>query len=270
MFTDTTGEYIHGLKKEMTGDKLMKLINKNKSDNIIAFNPLASNKRNRIREEQRCIQKQGKEINWNATLNQIKKFAQNNRYTISMTREMIIDLAKEELPDYDMYFQTLDINELSTHLIGRDPIMYKEEQFIKPLKNLIRQPGVSLNACTQNAQELYKLAKNIPNASYSENDEQFDQSYLQFSIDTLVKLSTPKVAAKIREWIHICKNRGKPFLYTDLLAGAIQLEAENMECRPTQPIKLDYLTEQELSVKLNNLKIRTHQKQMKFAEDSDF
>ena len=59
------------------------------------------------------------------------------------------------------------------------------------------------------AQELYRLAMKKPKASYIEEEVEFDQGYLQFSIDTLVKLSTPKVAAKIQEWIDICKNRGK-------------------------------------------------------------
>ena len=99
MFTDSAGEYIHGLKKDMSGEELAKLIENNKNDDIIAFDPMACNKRKRINEEQRCIQRQNKEINWEATLNQIKKFAQESRYTSSMTRELIVDIAKEELPE---------------------------------------------------------------------------------------------------------------------------------------------------------------------------
>ena len=215
---------------------------------------MAANRRRKSSEEFRCLQHCNNEIRWYNTLISLQKFCKANRYTYEMTQDCVFDIARQKFPDFDPFFQTLDLVALSDHLIGRDPVTYKEEVFLKPLKSLTRQVDVSLNATIKNAQELWKLAYDKSNPSLDESHKDFDQAYLQFSIDTLCKLTAKPVSAKIKEYIFACKNNGKKFAYKDLLTAAIQLET-NDEYKPSSPLKLNYLDQHDLSIKINTINI---------------
>ena len=132
--------------------------------------------------------------------------------------------------------------------------MAESQSHIITLKSLTRQVDVSLNATIKNAQELWKLAYNKSNPSLDESHKDFDQAYLQFSIDTLCKLTAKPVSAKIKEYIFACKNNGKKFAYKDLLTAVIQLET-NDEYKPSSPLKLNYLDQHDLSIKINTINI---------------
>ena len=250
IFGEHSGEHVKGLKKGMTDKEIKDLVSKNKS----AFQSMAANRRRKSSEEFRCLQHCNNEIRWYNTLISLQKFCKANRYTYEMTQDCVFDIARQKFPDFDPFFQTLDLEALSDHLIGRDPVTYKEEVFLKPLKSLTRQVDVSLNATIKNAQKLWKLAYDKSNPSLDESHKDFDQAYLQFSIDTLCKLTAKPVSAKIKEYIFACKNNGKKFAYKDLLTAAIQLET-NDEYKPSSPLKLNYLDQHDLSIKINTINI---------------
>ena len=253
MYSEHSGEYISGLKKDITEAELQTLVSNNQNT---AYESMGSNKRKRFADEIRCVQKQNGEIHWYSTLEAIKKLATDNRYTNDLIYETIIDIAKEYLPDYDRYFRTLTLDELTEHLIEQDPITYEESLYLKPLKSLVRKEGVPLNKITKNAEKLYKLSIKKPNATCDENNVNFDQSLLQFNIDALVKLTDRKISETIKKHIHQCKTKGTSFKYKDLLHYAMQMEDENPELRPKTDMKLDYMTPNELSIKINNINIK--------------
>ena len=246
VFGEHSGEHIVGLTNELSDTEIRDLINTNKDK----FQAMASNKRRKNSEELRCVQHCNGQIKWYNTLIAIQKFCTANRYTHEMVKDCVFDIARQQFPDFDPFFQTLDLQTLSDHLIGRDPIMYKQEVFLKPLKSLVRQIGVSLFATMHNAQELWKLAYEKPHSSLDESNNNFDQTYLQFSIDTLCKMTAKPVSAKIKEYIFTCKNNGKKFAYKDLLTAAIQLET-NDEFKPSSPLPLEFLDQNDLSIKIN-------------------
>ena len=258
VFGEHSGEHIVGLTNELSDAEIKDLINTNKDK----FQAMASNKRRKNSEEFRCVQQCNGQIQWYNTLIAIQKFCTANRYTHEMVKDCVFDIARQQFPDFDPFFQTLDLQTLSDHLIGRDPIMYKQEVFLKPLKSLVRQIGVSLFATMHNAQELWKLAYEKPNSSLDESNKNFDQTYLQFSIDTLCKMTAKPVSAKIKEYIFTCKNNGKKFAYKDLLTAAIQLET-NDEFKPSSPLPLEFLDQNDLSIKINAIDIGSKKLQFK-------
>ena len=136
VFGKHSGEHIVGLKKTLTSQQIKKLVDDNKA-NAIAFQSMAPNKRRKTSDEMRCIQQYNGQIQWYDTLKAIKKFCITNCYTKEMTQDCVFDIARQKYPDFDPFFQTLNLQALLNHLIGRDPIMFKEEVFLKPLKSLV-------------------------------------------------------------------------------------------------------------------------------------
>ena len=248
------GEFVRGLKKGMTDREIENLIQKQKGKEM---DPMASNRRMKYSEEFRCVQKRNGEVYWYSTLEALKQLAEDQRYTYDMIHKTILDISRELLPDYDTFFRSLTLEELTQHLIEQDPLIYEEAQHLKPLKNLKRRVDVPLNTIAKNAEKLYKLYLKKPNATCDENSDNFDHTLLQFNIDTLVKLTVPNVSKEIKQHIHSCKLNGTSFRYTELLHAAIQMEENAQENRPTTELHLNYMTPDELSVNLNSMKINT-------------
>lgn len=248
------GEFVRGLKKNMTDREIENLIQRQKGKEM---DPMASNRRMKYSDEFRCVQKRNGEIYWYSTLEALKQLAEDQRYTYDMIHKTILDISRELLPDYDTFFRSLTLEELTQHLIEQDPLIYEEAQHLKPLKNLKRRVDVPLNTIAKNAEKLYKLYLKKPNATCDENSDNFDHTLLQFNIDTLVKLTVPNVSKEIKQHIHSCKLNGTSFRYTELLHAAIQMEENAQENRPTTELHLNYMTPDELSVNLNSMKINT-------------
>ena len=267
LYSDQSGEYITGLRKNIKAEDLQGLIGSNTDNNIME--PMASSRRNRYKDELRCVRKQNNEVHWYTTLKEVKKMTQESRYTKSMIHDLVQDIAKEYLPDFDRYFQTLTLEELTDHLLTQDPLVYEESLYLKPLKNLTRKVDVSLHSICKSAEKLYKLSIKKPNASCDETNDQFDQTLLQFNIDTLVKFTSEKVSKILKDHIHNCKSKGISFTYKNLLYAAIQLEDEDYNNKPKTEIKLNYMTPDELSIKLNNINIQ-HSSTESDESDNEF
>ena len=254
LHNENDGEHLKGLKENMTEQEVKNLIQNQQNKSM---QPMGASKRSRFNDEQRCIQKRYGEVHWYSSLKDFKRHAESLRYTQNQTKQMILEAARDALPEFDNSLNGLTLEELSKHLIDQDPIEYEESQYLRPLKLLKRRVDVPLNTVTKNAERLYKLAFKKPDANCDPTSVNFDQQLLQFNIDTLVKLVNPEVAKAIKNHIHSCKTKGKNYTYAELLQGAISFEETDPNMRPKTELQLDYMSPQdELSVKLNNLDIK--------------
>ena len=254
LHNENDGEHLKGLKENMTEQEVKNLIQAQQNKSM---QPMGASKRSRFNDEQRCIQKRYGEVHWYSSLKDFKRHAESMRYTQNQTKQMILEAARDALPEFDNSLNGLTLDELSKHLIDQDPIEYEESQYLRPLKLLKRRVDVPLNTVTKNAERLYKLAFKKPDANCDPTSIDFDQQLLQFNIDTLVKLVNPEVAKAIKNHIHSCKTKGKNYTYAELLQGAISFEETDPNMRPKTELQLDYMSPQdELSVKLNNLAIK--------------
>ena len=254
LHNENDGEHLKGLKEDMTEQEVKNLIQAQQNKSM---QPMGASKRSRFNDEQRCIQKRYGEVHWYSSLKDFKRHAESLRYTQNQTKQMILEAAKDALPEFDNSLNGLTLEELSKHLIDQDPIEYEESQYLRPLKLLKRRVDVPLNTVAKNAERLYKLAFKKEDANCDPTSMNFDQQLLQFNIDTLVKLVNPEVAKAIKNHIHSCKTKGKNYTYAELLQGAISFEETDPNMRPKTELQLDYMSPQdELSVKLNNLAMK--------------
>ena len=248
--SEFSGQHLVGLNLQMDGEAV---------DRLVAAEPrmctFGADRRRKFNDERRNMRKNDGQIQWMLTLQALKEFAEENRYVPTQIHKMVLEIAQQELPSFASYFETMTLQQLSDHLISLDPIKYKKQEYIDPLKNLVRKTGTPLISTLNIANQLYRLSKDKNSSSLDQNDPHFCADYLQFAIDALIKLTDTKVSTKLREYIHETRNSGKKLKYNSLLLVANEME--NNGLAPTRDLRLDYLKEDLLSVKINNISAKS-------------
>ena len=246
-----TGSHISGLKLNMTVEELSQLI---ATRHDFTWTSMASNRRAKLSEEKRCLRINNGRVEWLKSLTNLKEFATENLYTKNMTLKMIRELASAHYKNLQDYFDTLSIDQLSQHLISKDAIRYKNEIYVSPLKTFERKVGESLQSSFTTASDLFRMSKDMPNASVEHESEHYNAELLQFSVDTLINLTGPGLSAEIRAKVAKSRENGEKINFPKLFAGALCYEEKHGT--PTKDLKLKYLSsddENGLSVKINSI-----------------
>ena len=245
------GEYTRGLRLDMTVAELDTLLAAN-ADKF--FEPMATFRRRKLHEEKRNFKRAGGKINWYKTLIELKNYANENRYSEKMTLQMIQELATDQDPEMQEYFEAFDsLNKISKHLIGKDPVTYTKECYFKMLKNFKREKNQELQAAMNHAQELYRLAHDCPEASTDKEHKNYNQGYELFSISTLMQIMEPKASAEFKEVLAQMRENRETIRYTTVFDGAHTIERKTGVPSTDRPLK--YMTTEEVTIQINNLSI---------------
>ena len=264
--TNFGGSHIPGLRLNMNVNQLRQLIADRDGH---TWTSMSSNRRAKLSEEKRCLRISNGRVEWLKSLTNLKEFAQENLYTKNMTLKMIRELASTHYKNLEDYFDTLDIDQLSQHLISKDAIKYKNEVYFSPLKTFERKIGESLQSSFTTAVDLFRMSKDMPKASFDHESEYFNAELLQFSVDSLINLTGSSLSAEIRAKVAKSRENGEKINFPKLFAGALCYEEKYGS--PTKDLKLKYLSrddENGLSVKINMIDAKKLSQECESSESS--
>lgn len=250
------GSHIPGLNLSLTPGELRQLILSKKDHSWVT---MGTNKRNKFSEEKRCIRMDGKKVQWYKTLVALKNFARENMYTQKMILAMIREIASLHYKDLSDYYDMLDLDQLSQHLIAKDTLRYKKQVFIEPLTNFVRREGEDLSASLNTAIDLFKQSRDLADASFVENDANYNASLHQFAIDSLINLTSPQLSAELREKVANSRLEGDLIDFGQLLTASICWEEKKGV--PKKDLKLNWMSKNcsdtANSVKINNVTLKS-------------
>ena len=250
------GLHIPGLDLNMSPAEIKQLIQAKTGHSWVM---MGVNKRCKFSEERRNVRLNAKKVEWYKTLSALKQFAKENMYTRKLTLNMVREIASHYYRELSDYYDTLDLNKLSEHLIAKDALRYQKQVFIEPLMNYERKEGEDLNSAIGTALDLFKQSRDLVTASYVQGDPNYDAGLHQFSIDALINLTSAALSAELREKVASARHEGDTIDFNQLLTASICWEEK--QGLPKTNLKLKWMSkdnkESTNSIKINNVTIKS-------------